>query len=111
VVLRSDISASHVKETQESCKKIVEEKGGAVVYMEHCGLLSLAYPIKHYKKAHYLLFDIEAAPDGLDELEHKVRISSEVLRFLRFRVKVFGKRPSVLAHARGKFDPLKTAEL
>jgi len=77
----------------------VEGVGGRVAHIEYCGLLSLAYPVARNSRAHFLIFDIESKPGVLGDLERKLRVSEDVIRFLRVRVETFGKKPSVLAQS------------
>ena len=99
VLVRQDVSTSHVESLQDEFKSPVEGAGGRVDHIEYCGLLSLAYPVARNNRAHFLIFDIESKPDALVDLERKLRMSEDVIRFLRVRVEAFGKKPSVLAQS------------
>lgn len=97
VIIRPDIATSRVSELEAEIRSVTEKAGGKVVHAEYCGLMSLAYPVTKNTKAHFILFDIEAPTQALSPLEHFLRFSGDVLRFLRVRVRAFSEKPSVLA--------------
>lgn len=57
-------------------------KGGKIHRLEDWGRRQLAYPIQKLAKAHYVLMNIEAGQDVLDELEHAFKFNDAVLRHL-----------------------------
>ena len=111
LLIRQDVSTAHVNDLQETFKEVIAKNQGHVRYAEYCGLLSLAYPIQRNKKAHFLLFHFEAPGGSLADLEHKARLSPDVLRFLKIKVDDFGRTPSVLAQShlqREQFGKVQT---
>ncbi len=49
------------------------------------GKKKLAYPIKKYAEATYLLFNFEAEPESIKELERVYRITDEILKHIVVR--------------------------
>ncbi|HHT7685391.1 30S ribosomal protein S6 [Pasteurella multocida] len=65
----------------------VKEAGGQVHRLEDWGRRQLAYPIKKLHKAHYVLMNVEAPQEVIDELETTFRYNDAVLRNVIIRTK------------------------
>jgi small subunit ribosomal protein S6 len=63
----------------------VQKDGGQVHRLEDWGRRQLAYPINKIHKAHYVLMNIEASNDALDELTTTFRYNDAVIRNLVIR--------------------------
>ncbi len=66
----------------ERYKSMIEGNGSIIHRSEDWGRRQLAYPIKDIHKAHYVLFNIEADQNTLDELESAFRFNDAVLRHM-----------------------------
>ena len=66
----------------ERYKGLIENGGGKIHRLEDWGRRQLAYPINNLVKAHYVLFNIEAGQDVLNELVEGFRFNDAVLRHL-----------------------------
>ena len=65
----------------------VKEAGGQVHRPEDWGRRQLAYPINKLHKAHYVLMNVEAPQQVIDELETTFRYNDAVLRSLVIHTK------------------------
>lgn len=65
----------------------VKEAGGQVHRLEDWGRRQLAYPINKLHKAHYVLMNVEAPQNVIDELETNFRYNDAVLRSLVLHTK------------------------
>ena len=65
----------------------VKEAGGQVHRLEDWGRRQLAYPISKLHKAHYVLMNVEAPQQVIDELETTFRYNDAVLRSLVIHTK------------------------
>ncbi|QEH44830.1 30S ribosomal protein S6 [Aggregatibacter actinomycetemcomitans] len=65
----------------------VKEAGGQVHRLEDWGRRQLAYPINKLHKAHYVLMNVEAPQQVIDELEKTFRYNDAVLRGLVIHTK------------------------
>lgn len=63
----------------------IQKDGGQVHRLEDWGRRQLAYPINKIHKAHYVLMNIEASNDALDELTTAFRYNDAVVRNLVIR--------------------------
>ncbi len=64
---------------------VIQKGGGQVHRLEDWGRRQLAYPINKIHKAHYVLMNIEASNDALDELTTTFRYNDAVIRNLVIR--------------------------
>lgn len=95
-IVKQDASASHVESRAQECAAIIKEYGGEVTKTEFCGLRYLAYPIKKNKRGHYVLMNLVSSPEGIQEMERKLRLDEDILRFLTVKVDVLDNNPSAL---------------
>ncbi|TDQ58110.1 SSU ribosomal protein S6P [Mesocricetibacter intestinalis] len=65
----------------------VKEAGGQIHRLEDWGRRQLAYPINKLHKAHYVLMNVEAPQEVIDELETTFRYNDAVLRNVIIRTK------------------------
>lgn len=71
----------------ERYSAIVTNAQGQVHRLEDWGRRQLAYPINKLHKAHYVLLNIEASQEVIDELETNFRFNDAVIRSMVMRVK------------------------
>lgn len=60
---------------------------GLIHRLEDWGRRQLAYPINKLHKAHYVLLNVEASPEVIDELEMAFRFNDAIIRSMIMRVK------------------------
>ncbi|WP_343126529.1 30S ribosomal protein S6 [Buchnera aphidicola] len=61
-------------------KKFILKKKGKIHRFEDWGRRSLAYSIKKFQKAHYLLFNIELKSELIQELSDNFKFNENILR-------------------------------
>lgn len=71
----------------ERYTSLIQENGGAIHRMEDWGRRHLAYPINKIHKAHYVLMNVEATSEVVDELTEIFRYSDAIIRNLVVRTK------------------------
>ncbi len=101
---RQDISAQQVEALLETFKSVITEHEGTVSKSEYWGLRSLAYRIKKKRKAHYALMNIDAPHAAVAEMERRMRIEGDVIRFLTLRVDEHEDEPSVMMKRQDRDD-------
>ena len=92
---RQDISQAQVDALTKELNEVVSEGGGRVGKVEYWGIRPLAYKIKKNRKAHFSLMNIDAPPSAVAEMERRMRLSQDVIRFLTVRVDAHETEPSV----------------
>ncbi|HJQ34663.1 MAG TPA: 30S ribosomal protein S6 [Pyrinomonadaceae bacterium] len=70
----------------ENLRGIVTNGGGTVTKSEVMGRRQLAYSIGRSNEGIYVLFEIEGSGSEIAELERRMRVSDQVLRYLTVRV-------------------------
>jgi len=89
LIARQDISAQAVDALATHLKTIVEGEGGQVEKQEYWGLRTLSYRIKKNRKGHYVLLNISAPANAVQELERQLKINEDVLRYITVKVNAF----------------------
>lgn len=95
-VTRQDLSPAQVETLKTDVSKIIAEQGGEVVNSEYCGLRNLAYPIKKNRKGHYVLMQLDAPHGAISEMERKMRLNEDVIRYLTVITDEHPPGPSIL---------------
>ena len=71
----------------ERYSKMITDAAGTVHRLEDWGRRQLAYPINKLHKAHYVLMNVEATGEMIEELEDSFRYNDAVLRNMIMRRK------------------------
>jgi small subunit ribosomal protein S6 len=103
-IARQDISGAQVDALADTLTQLVTDNGGEVKKREYWGLRNLAYRMRKNRKGHYVLFNIDAPPAAIAELERTMRINEDVIRYLTIRVDALDEGPSVIMQSRGSRD-------
>ena len=64
----------------------INSRGGAVGEVKNWGKRKLAYPVRRFMEADYLLARFKLMPRSVKELEKEIAASGDVLRYLVVRV-------------------------
>jgi small subunit ribosomal protein S6 len=101
-IARQDISTAQVEALTDTFATLVAENGGKVEKREYWGLRNLSYRMKKNRKGHYVLFNLDAPPAAVSELERNMRINEDVLRYLTIRVEALETEPSAMMQSRNR---------
>jgi small subunit ribosomal protein S6 len=103
-IARQDISGPQVDALADQFAGIVAEHGGEVKKRESWGLRNLAFRMKKNRKGHYVMFNLDAPPATVSEMERNMRINEDILRYLTVRVEALEEGPSAVLQnkARGE---------
>ena len=93
---RQDVSNAQVETLTKEFSDLIEQGGGKVTKSEYWGVKSLAYKIKKSRKAHFSLLNIDAPPAAVAEMERRMGLSTEILRFLTVKVEEHETEPSAM---------------
>jgi small subunit ribosomal protein S6 len=92
---RQDISQTQVEALTKEYSQVIEEGGGRVGKTEYWGLKTVAFKIKKNRKAHYSLMNLDAPPAAIAEMERRMGLSPDVIRFITVRVEAHETEPSI----------------
>ena len=90
------MSAQQVEELAAQLKGVIEQMGGKVSKLEQWGVKTLTYRMRKNRKAHFTLFNVDAPPAALNEIERQERLNEDVLRYLTVRVDEHEEGPSAM---------------
>jgi small subunit ribosomal protein S6 len=93
---RQDLSAQQVEELTTQLTGVVTQMGGTVAKTEYWGVKSLTYRMNKNRKAHMTLFNLDAPPAVINEIERQERLNEDVLRYLTIRVDELEEGPSAM---------------
>jgi small subunit ribosomal protein S6 len=93
---RQDVSSQQVEALVKEFTGVLEEGKGKVTKTEYWGLKSLAFKIKKSRKAHYSLMNIDAPPAAVAEMERRMGLSTDIIRFMTVKVDEHEKEPSAM---------------
>lgn len=99
-IIRQDVSSADVDRISDAFVNIIKEKGGDLVKQEYWGLRTLAYEINNNRKGHYVLLAIKAPYPAIVELERKMRLSEDVIRFMTINVEEVSEEASPILRAK-----------
>lgn len=101
---RQDVSPQQVEALQKEFSDVITEGGGKILKTEYWGLKGLAYKIKKNRKAHYALFNIDAPSAAVAEMERRMSLSTDVLRFITLRVEEHEAEQSIMMRKQDRDD-------
>ena len=103
-IARQDVTPAQVDGLTETFEKIIKDQGGSVAKTESWGLRTLAYRIKKNRKGYYVLFNIDAPTEAIQEMERQMQLNEDVIRFLTTRVEELEEGPSAFLKAKERGD-------
>ena len=81
IIVNPNVDEAGLKALEEKFTGLIN-KNGKVESVENMGKRKLAYEIKKFKEATYMLFNFESAPSEIAELERVYRMTDEILIFI-----------------------------
>ena len=84
IIINPNVDEAGLKALQDKFTGLINENG-KVESVENMGKKRLAYEIMKNKEAYYMLFNFEAQPDSIKELERIYRITDEIMKFIVIR--------------------------
>lgn len=103
-IARQELSAAQVEALATNLTDIITQGQGEMTKTEFCGLRTLAYSIKKNRKGHYVLFNIDAPPPAVKEMERQMRLNEDILRFLTLKIDALDTNPSALMQTKQNRD-------
>ena len=85
IIVNPNVDEAGLKALEEKFTGLINENG-KVESVENMGKRKLAYDIKKFTEATYMLFNFEAKPELIAELERVYRITDDVIKFITVKV-------------------------
>lgn len=84
-LVKPDTPEDKQKEIADRMKGYIEQMGGVLESLDLWEKRRMAYEIKRFREAFYYIIRFQGAGKAVDELERRLRVADEVLRFLTIR--------------------------
>lgn len=85
-IIDPNVVDDEVTRLSESFQQIITDQGGTITKNESMGRRPLAYEINHKREGSYVLFEIEGTGSEIAELERRMRVNDQVIRYMTVRV-------------------------
>src|ERR1041384_7379805 len=80
----------------EGVQEIITGQGGSITKTEMMGKRQLAYEINHKKDGTYVLLEVEGSGKEIAEVERRMRVNDQILRYMTVRVDEMRQRADKL---------------
>lgn len=107
VILCPELSKQQIEEVYKELDEVLKPYDGEASHFEYWGLKSLAYPIEKFTRAHYMFFHVTAPTEAVIELERKMKIREDILRYLTIRVDELDEEPTPMMQAKNRDEARK----
>ena len=97
LILKQSLSTNELSNELKNHTDLVSELKGNVIYQESWGMRNLAYPIKNNKKAFYEFMNIEIPSDNIENLNSKLNLNENIIRYLSIKVREFCQTPTLMS--------------
>ena len=96
------VGDDEVMRLSETVQKIITSQGGQIVKTEMMGRRQLAYEINHKREGTYILLEIGGSGAEIAELERRMRVNDQILRYMTIRVDEDRRRAEKLKERRAR---------
>ena len=101
-IVDPDAADDEVMRHSEGVQKIITGLGGSIVKTEMMGKRHLAYEINHKKDGTYVLLEVEGSGSEIAEVERRMRVNDQILRYMTVRVDEARRRAEKLKARRAR---------
>jgi small subunit ribosomal protein S6 len=100
-IVRPDVEDEEVDKLIDGFSTTVKNGGGVVKSVEKMGRRKLAYLVRKFNDGNYMLLTIEASGPVVLELERRLRVTEQVIKFITVRMDEEEKRLAKVKALRG----------
>jgi small subunit ribosomal protein S6 len=100
-IVRPDVIDEDVDKLIAGYEATVTNGGGAFKSVEKMGRRKLAYTVRKFNDGNYILLTVEAEGGLIAELERRLRVSEQVIKFITVRTDEEDKRIAKIKAIRG----------
>lgn len=101
-IVDPDAGDEDVVKLSEGVQKIITGQGGSITKTEMMGKRQLAYEINHKKDGTYVLLEVEGSGAEIAEVERRMRVNDQILRYMTVRVDEMRRRADKLKARRAR---------
>ena len=81
IIVNPNLDEEAVKALKDKFEGLIN-KNGKVESVDNRGKKKLAYEIKKFTEGTYIVYDFEAKPESIAELERVYRITDDIIKFI-----------------------------
>lgn len=85
-IVEPDTPEEQIDAYIEQIKGIVAAAGGSIDKVEKWGKRKLAYKINKFTEGYYVLIQFTSSPEPVKEIEHRMRVTDMVMRWVTVRI-------------------------
>ncbi|MDH5781366.1 MAG: 30S ribosomal protein S6 [Dehalococcoidia bacterium] len=85
-IISPEVDEEGVSKIVDKVTQSIDSRGGAVEEVKKWGRRKLAYPIRKFMEADYVLARFKLTPKSVKELEGEISASVDILRYLVVKV-------------------------
>lgn len=101
-IISPDADDNEVMRLSEAVQKLVTGQGGSITKTEVMGRRQLAYEINQKHEGTYVLLEVEGSGAEIAELERRMRVNDQILRYMTIRVDEDRRRAEKLKDRRAR---------
>ena len=101
-IVDPDAGDEDVLKLSEGVQKIITGQGGSITKTEMMGKRRLAYEINHKRDGTYVLLEVEGSGAEIAEVERRMRVNDQILRYMTVRVDEMRRRADKLKARRAR---------
>lgn len=91
-IIDPGVSEEDVTRLSDNLRQTITDQGGTITKSEDMGRRQLAYPIDRNNEGHYMLLEIDGTGREIAELERRMRVNDQVIRYITVRVDLDRRR-------------------
>jgi small subunit ribosomal protein S6 len=85
-MINPEVDEEGVSKIVDKVTQSIKGRGGTVEEIKNWGKRKLAYPVKRFTEADYVLTRFKLMPKSVKELEREISASGDILRYLVVKV-------------------------
>lgn len=101
-IIRPDVPTTQVDAVLAKVTDAVKKARGKIVKTEQWGLRTLAYTMKKHKRGYYTYLGMSMPGEGVAEIEHQLKLSDDIIRFMTVAVDDISKEPTAVMKAKNR---------
>lgn len=84
-IIRPDLTEEQTKNVVAEVNQLFADNNATVLKVDEWGLKDLAYEINDFKKGYYVVFDVNAEPEAVQEFNRIANIREDIIRHIIVR--------------------------
>ena len=108
-IVRPDVEEADLDKLIEGFSSNITSGGGEVKSVEKMGRRRLAYTVRKFNDGFYVLLNVAAAGSLITEIERRLRVSEQVIKFITVRMDEEEKRLAKVKRSAQPAAPVQAA--